>query len=325
MTYQIARGGSPKAKKPGDDLICRSKAPAHLKQDGFFEAPKRSSLIGNQSNVLEEGLTMQPLETMPRACTTGVRDVSPSPRPEVLFFGDPHGDFEFVVRTALTKNPKAIVLLGDQQATKPLHEELAPILHMTQVFCIPGNHDTDSDAEHDNLWLSDLRDRNLHARVMNVAGLQIAGLGGVFRESAWNPDAGIESARVSSRAEMIRHMKRGRGRGDRDLWRGGISRRHHATIFPNEYLALASKRADVLVTHEAPSVHRHGWRALDDLARKLGARLLIHGHHHECLEYLVLAQQQSDSRIRIYGVGAQSALEWPSGTFITAVRKGEQP
>ena len=40
-------------------------------------------------------------------------------------------------------------------------------------------------------------------------------------------------------------------------------------------------RLDVLVTHEAPICgHEHGFFALDELARRTGARLLVHGHHH---------------------------------------------
>jgi hypothetical protein len=37
----------------------------------------------------------------------------------------------------------------------------------------------------------------------------------------------------------------------------------------------------VLVTHEAPSCHRHGFAAIDRLAEVAAARLIVHGHHHE--------------------------------------------
>lgn len=59
---------------------------------------------------------------------------------------------------------EAIVLLGDIQAHQPLHIELSPILNLTDVWFIHGNHDTDSDADYDNLWGSELADRNLHGR-----------------------------------------------------------------------------------------------------------------------------------------------------------------
>jgi hypothetical protein len=51
-------------------------------------------------------------------------------------------------------------------------------------------------------------------------------------------------------------------------------------IWPEDYDRLASQRADVLVTHEAPSSHPAGSAALDALARAMGTRLIIHGHHH---------------------------------------------
>ena len=37
----------------------------------------------------------------------------------------------------------------------------------------------------------------------------------------------------------------------------------------------------MLITHEAPSCHRHGFAAIDRLADVAAARLIVHGHHHE--------------------------------------------
>ena len=34
-------------------------------------------------------------------------------RPKLMFFGDPHGDFRFVLRSVERHRPEAIVLLGD--------------------------------------------------------------------------------------------------------------------------------------------------------------------------------------------------------------------
>ena len=73
------------------------------------------------------------------------------------------------------------------------------------------------------------------------------------------------------------------GRGNR--WRDGLPRRHRSTIFPAEYQALSKQRADVLVTHEAPSCHPHGFAALDELGKHLGVRQAFHGHHHDRLDY----------------------------------------
>lgn len=43
---------------------------------------------------------------------------------------------------------------------------------------------------------------------------------------------------------------------------------------------MAKMRADVLVCHEAPTSHPHGFGGMDDLAKAMGVRLIVHGHHH---------------------------------------------
>jgi len=98
----------------------------------------------------------------------------------VLICGDPHGEFGPLIESIHRHRPEAAVLAGDIQAKRPLDEELASILPLTQVWWIPGNHDTDSDADYDNLFGSGLADRNLDGRVVTIAGLRIAGLGGDF-------------------------------------------------------------------------------------------------------------------------------------------------
>ena len=105
----------------------------------------------------------------------------------ILFCGDLHGQFGHVIEAVLVRQPAAVILLGDLQAQNPLEVELAPILGHTEIWFIHGNHDTDSDADHDNLFDSALADRNLHGRVVEIAGVRIAGLGGVFRGQVWSP------------------------------------------------------------------------------------------------------------------------------------------
>lgn len=194
----------------------------------------------------------------------------------ILFYGDPHGGFDPLIEAVGQHRPAAVVLLGDLQAQRPLEVELASILDRTEVWFIHGNHDTDSDADHDHLFGSALADRNLHGRVVEIAGCRIAGLGGVFRGQVWAPPAPwqIESARTYVAQA-----------GRSNLWRGGLPRKHRSTIFPADYQALQSKRADVLVTHEAPSCHPHGFSAIDDLARSLKVRRVFHGHHHRDMNY----------------------------------------
>ena len=47
---------------------------------------------------------------------------------------------------------------------------------------------------------------------------------------------------------------------------------------------MADLRADILVTHEAPGYHPHGFSILDTLAQSMGAQLVVHGHHHDALD-----------------------------------------
>jgi hypothetical protein len=194
----------------------------------------------------------------------------------IFFCGDPHGRFEHIIEAVHAYRPAAIVLLGDVQAQEPLESALQAILDRTEVWWIPGNHDTDSDANYDNLFESALADRNLHGRVVEIAGVRIAGLGGIFRGQVW-PAPG--HPRYPSAEAFLAQC----GKGNR--WRGGLPRKHRSSIFPDDYDALLQEKADVLVTHEAPSCHPHGFQVIDDLAARLGVQKAYHGHHHEHIEY----------------------------------------
>jgi predicted phosphodiesterase len=211
--------------------------------------------------------------------------------PDILFVGDPHGRFEHVIEIVLERGPDAVVFLGDLQAPRPLEQELAPILAHTDVWFIPGNHDTDRDSDHDHLFGSTLADRNLHGRVVTVAGVRIAGLGGVFRGKVWMPP---NEPRVTDSERFIATTPR------QDRWRGGLPRKHRSTIFPEHVAALTNQRADVRVTHEAPSCHPHGFAAIDELGRRLGVRLAFHGHHHLRKDY---AEHHQRLGFRALGVG----------------------
>jgi predicted phosphodiesterase len=228
----------------------------------------------------------------------------------LLLFGDPHGDFKPVMRAVLQHKPTAIVLLGDLTPERPLHVELAEILHLTEVWWIHGNHDTDQPEFLDNisdttLAGTPLAGRNLHGRVVRIAGLQVAGLGGIFRGSIWYPQDNPEAEPVwKSPADLTRHLKR------HERWRGGIALRHRSSIFPSEVEALASRRVDLLVTHEAPSFHDHGFAAIDDLANRMQARWLVHGHHHEDINYMVShrLRMPTGCPLRAYGVNKGSFI-----------------
>lgn len=190
----------------------------------------------------------------------------------ILFGGDPHGDFRPFIRAVETYAPQAAILLGDLDLERSLDEELSAILEKTEVWFIPGNHDCDRDYWYDNLFGSKLGDRNLHNRVVEIDGKRVAGLGGIFREKIWRPPI---KPRFRSRKDLLHYCRK------EERWRGDIPRKHHASIFWQEYEALWEKRADILVTHEAPSCHRYGFRELDELAEALGVKKVFHGHHHE--------------------------------------------
>jgi predicted phosphodiesterase len=225
--------------------------------------------------------------------------------PEILIFGDPHGDFAPVIAAVERLRPKAIVLLGDIQARQPLHIELQPILALTEVWFIHGNHDADSDADYDNLWGSDLADRNLHGRIVEIAGHRVAGLGGIFRSKIWDPRRPIEEAAFVSADALRRSMRR------EERWKDGVARRHRSTIFPDAFQQLLrSQPADILVTHEAPTAHPHGWKAIDELAEALGVQLVVHGHHHQNIDYLAEGLMPAAAPFRAFGVDMGSHLAW---------------
>lgn len=209
----------------------------------------------------------------------------------IFFCGDVHGHFPFVIQSVRVHRPAAIIFLGDLQAQRPLEQELEAILDLTEIWFIHGNHDTDSHADYDNLFRSALADRNLHGNVIEIAGTRIAGLGGVFRGQVWYPPEAPEYDSAKSYANQC-------GKGN--LWRGGLPLKHRSTIFPDEYFQLAGQRADILITHEAPSCHPHGFEAIDELARSLRVHTTFHGHQHDRLDY---RDQQERLGFMPYGVG----------------------
>lgn len=226
--------------------------------------------------------------------------------PKLMLFGDPHGDFEPVRRAVLRFAPQAVILLGDLTPAMPLHQELADILPATEVWFIHGNHDTDSELYHDRLWQSDMADRNLHGRVVQIAGLLVAGLGGIFRQTVWYPRGDASEPAWHSPQDFLRGTK------PAQRWRGGVPLKHRSTIFPSDVQTLAQRRADVLVTHEAPTGHHHGFHAIDRLADTLGVSWVVHGHHHTDLVHPMSASHRIPAHAwRGYGVDKGSFLISP--------------
>ncbi|WP_297573272.1 metallophosphoesterase [uncultured Deefgea sp.] len=227
----------------------------------------------------------------------------------IFFCGDVHGQFGHVISAVQQHRPDAIVLLGDLQAPQPLETVLADIIDLTEVWYIHGNHDTDGTRDYCNLWDSGMSERNLHGRVVEIAGVRIAGLGGIFRGHIWMPP---NNSVYASPAHYLQHC------GKANQWRGGLPRKQRSSIFYVDYQALAHEKADIMVTHEAPSCHPWGFSVLDRLGQAMGIEKSFHGHQHDSLNY-----REHDARLgfKAYGVALRSIMD-ENGNIIST---GEDP
>lgn len=181
----------------------------------------------------------------------------------IWFLGDVHGDFTHLAKTLLQHStredlvlPRWLVFLGDLDLDKPFGEMLAPLRRNfadVQVAFIHGNHDAD-DYERWEL-LHDGSAVALHGTVLDLDGVRVAGLGGNFVGRIWSPPA--EPSFRNNELAMNRggFQFRGGQRPNPSLL---------AAIYPDDVHALSRQRADILVTHEAPSCHPYGFAALDD-------------------------------------------------------------
>jgi len=243
---------------------------------------------------------------------------------DIWFCGDTHGDLGHIVEHVLDADlaeraPSAVILLGDIDAPRPLHIELAVIRKLTQIFWIHGNHDSDDNLAWNNLVSSELADRNLHCRVAQVGPWRVAGHGGVFRKKIWSPPEDPCFASYDGwRAELIaRRPPQAWGIGDT-----AEERRHKTSIFPACIAALEKLRADILVSHESPEC-RHdgrGWQTVGDLARVLGVRIVFHGHHHDRPDY---ADHFTDLGFQAYAVGFRGITALDRDGKVSVIRPGD--
>lgn len=217
----------------------------------------------------------------------------------VLFYGDPHGRYQNLFNAIEQYSPSAVIVLGDFMLDKPLEQQVAPLLDKTDFWFIPGNHDTDQDVFYQSLFKSELAHRNLSGRVEVIAGLRIAGLGGVFRGKVWHPDLNKGQPKWRSRNEFMQAQPRV-AQLQAETRYDGLIRQHHSSIWWEDYERLWQQQADILVTHEAPSSHKHGFKQIDDLAFAMGIQRLFHGHHH--VNYTAVLEQYGNSLL-VDGVG----------------------
>jgi hypothetical protein len=171
--------------------------------------------------------------------------------------------------------PRWLVFLGDIDIDhKPFRDILEPLRRNfsdLRVAFIHGNHDADT-YEH---WamLHDCGDALiLHGQVLDLDGVRVAGLGGNFMGRIWSPPA--QSSFANKRLAMNRGPYQ---------WRDGQRPNPslHAAIYPDDVAALSKLRADILVTHEAPSCHPYGFEAIDALSRAMRVVRSFHGHQHD--------------------------------------------
>lgn len=193
------------------------------------------------------------------------------------FCGDVHGEFKYLTRALLDaqRKPGWIIFLGDVDIDhKPFREILEPLRRnfpAVKVAFIHGNHDADTYAH----WsmLHDAGDAVvLHRKVLDFDGIRVAGLGGNFMGRIWSPPA----------QAVFRNKEKAMNRGPYQ-WRDGQRPNPslNAAIYPDDVDYLSKLRADILVTHEAPSCHPHGFEAIDHLARDMGVIRSFHGHQHD--------------------------------------------
>ena len=223
---------------------------------------------------------------------------------KILFAGDPHGNFKPLISAVHQHKPEAVVLLGDYDLETPLEKSLQEIVGLTEIWWIAGNHDFETPEKHRNLFHSALADKGLHLKVVDVAGIRIAGLGGIFLGRVWYPPHPPKWANKQQYINAQRiHIRNGE-----------LPLKYQCAIWHDEFHALAQLKADILVTHEAPGSHRHGFSAIGELGLAMGARHIFHGHLHENYSKVI------KRNIQVSGV-ANSAVADLAGNTVSEHRE----
>lgn len=230
----------------------------------------------------------------------------------ILFYGDPHGQWEPLL-DALDTSVRSIIILGDLAEAKHHPHQVDEVRRVLKELSargidwhtISGNHDSDT-AEICDLVYRDLGDRLLDGRVVHVGkpNIAIAGLGGVVSGRIWD---GVNKAAADSPEALLAITPR------QEHHRGGLPFKKRRTIFPSTVRELSGQKADVLISHEAPSCHPHGFAFINELAEAMGARLIVHGHHHAAYE------DQLENGVLVRGLGL--AEVWRPQTGLSDVQR----
>jgi len=218
----------------------------------------------------------------------------------ILFAGDPHGNFKPLITAVHKYKPEAVILLGDYDLEKPLDICLQEIIGLTEIWWIAGNHDFESPSKYKNLFHSALADKGLHLKTTEIAGVKIAGLGGIFLGRVWYPPQKPKwqgkQHYLHNQSGNIRHV---------DM----MSLKYKSAIWHDEFEALKALKADILVTHEAPGSHRHGFAVIGELAAAMGVKHIFHGHLHENYAGII------KNNIKVFGVADRAVVDLQGNTL----------
>lgn len=211
----------------------------------------------------------------------------------LVFAGDTHGSLDHLAEAPADA---AVVHVGDMAPLGgPLEAALPPGLQ-DRFKWIPGNHEYDRPEFYRQAFTEQGAAMCFHLKVIEVAGHRVAGLGGIFSSNTWWPKSALPAG-TGTKAERLRATP------PQERFENGMPLKHRKFIYREDFDALERMQADVLVTHEAPSSHQHGFFALDELARRMGAHTIVHGHHHR--DYAT----NLSCGIRVIGVGLRGLTD----------------
>jgi predicted phosphodiesterase len=220
-------------------------------------------------------------------------------RSKILFAGDPHGNFKPLIAATQKYQPEAVILLGDYDLDMPLESCLEEIAGLTEIWWIAGNHDFESPGKYNNLFNSAFSDRDLHLKVTEIAGLRVAGLGGIFLGRVWYPP---QQPKWLGKQHYLHTQSA-------NFKHSGMSLKYKSAIWHDEFEALKTLKADILVSHEAPGSHRHGFKVIGELAVAMGVKNIFHGHLHENYSSTI------KNNIKVYGVADRAVTDLIGNTL----------
>jgi predicted phosphodiesterase len=217
----------------------------------------------------------------------------------ILFAGDPHGNFRPLIAAVHKYQPEAVILLGDYDLEMPLESCLQEIVNLTEIWWIAGNHDFESPEKYNNLFHSALSDKDLHLKVTEISGFRVAGLGGIFLGRVWYPP---QPPKWLGKQHYLYNQSV-------NIKRFDLSLKYKSAIWHDEFEILKTLKADILVTHEAPGSHRHGFKAIDELAIAMEVKNIFHGHLHE--NYIGTINK----KINVFGVANNAVADLRGNTL----------